>query len=276
LSTASSFTQRLHISDVIAPTQSVGAHIAAKLELFQTDERTLTDELCDMLCIWLGLQERRSRHSSKDFTLTLSKTTSAQEVKNGADLELIVSSPLGNKRCLIQAKVLDPLTGKLRCNSTAGWAKLRKQLVAARKEVADLAFLLVYVPGSLLDGEQFGYSTYEQNHRFVSAGKIEAFFGVTMIPVNDLLQKSGRWKKRKQKVPEIAPGQFEFGIPFWQFLLELLLCRRSSWTAGPSLDIERSNYPAFRTLVVGASEVDRDVWMSIQRSADQWLRRDEQ
>ena len=31
---------------------SVAAHVASKLQEFGTDERTLTDELCDMFCIW--------------------------------------------------------------------------------------------------------------------------------------------------------------------------------------------------------------------------------
>ena len=31
---------------------SLGAHLAAKLQGFASDERTLTDEFCDMICIW--------------------------------------------------------------------------------------------------------------------------------------------------------------------------------------------------------------------------------
>ena len=136
MSTTFRFRRRIHINHVKAPAQSVGAHLASKLQMFGTDERTLTDELCDMLCIWLGLVASDPSLSPLSgpgtFTIDLSKTTARQEVRNGADLELVLSSPLGVKRCLIQAKVLDPKTQRLRCDSTEGWSKLRKQLVAAR------------------------------------------------------------------------------------------------------------------------------------------------
>jgi hypothetical protein len=52
MSTAFSFSSTLTIGDIISPGKSVGAHLAAKLDLFSSDERTLTDELCDMLGIW--------------------------------------------------------------------------------------------------------------------------------------------------------------------------------------------------------------------------------
>lgn len=271
MSTAFSFTQRLSLSDIPAPAQSVGAHLAAKLQIFQTDERTLTDELCDMLCIWLGMQARRSPISAKDFTLTLAKTTTAEEVKNGADLELIISSPLGVKRCLIQAKVLDPVSKKLRCDSKAGWQKLRKQLVAARKVAGDLAFLLIYVPGEMLDGNSYGFTTYEQNDHFAGLGTAEAFHGATFIAVDDLLGPSGRWRDTKRKVAQLAPGRFKAGLPFWQLFMELLLCRRSRWTTDAAV-LER-HMLAFRTLTVDASEPSGNDWGAIQGDSDDWLPR---
>ncbi|TFZ03399.1 hypothetical protein [Ramlibacter rhizophilus] len=269
MTTAFSFTQRLSVADIPAPAQSVGAHLAAKLQIFQTDERTLTDELCDMMCIWLGMQTRRSPKSVKDFTLTLSKTTTAEEVKNGADLELLISSPLGSKRCLIQAKVLDPVSKKLRCDTTAGWKKLRRQLVAARDVAGDLAFLLIYIPGELLNGNGYGFGTYEQHDHFVGLGPAEAFHGATLIAVDDLLGKTGRWRDAKRKVPQIAPGQFKAGVPFWQLFMELLLCRRSSWTRDAAV-LER-HAMAFRTLRVEASEPAGDDWTAVQRDSDDWL-----
>ncbi len=42
----------LDFTELTAITGSIGSHIAAKLQAFGSDERTLTDELCDMLLIW--------------------------------------------------------------------------------------------------------------------------------------------------------------------------------------------------------------------------------
>ena len=229
-----------------------------------------------MLCIWLGMQagyRAGNPRSSSDFTFTLSKTTCSEEVKNGADLELIVTSPLGQKRCLIQAKVLDPTTGLLRCHTVTGLRKLRSQLVAARKDAGDLAFLLVYVPGRLLDGGRYDYSTYEQGNHFDAVGSIPSYYGATFIAVNDLLGKSGRWRNTKQKVPQSFPGSFKSGVPFVRLFLELLLCRRSSWRQ-PGSKSDEISVNAFRTLSVGASDITIDEWIRIQNSADQWIPRD--
>lgn len=273
MSTKFSFTRKLALPDVIAPAKSVGSHLGAKLECFGTDERTLTDELCDMLCIWLGTEHSgrwNASATSASFELTVSKTTTAEEVLNGADLELIVSTPLGSKRCLIQAKVLEPTTGKLRCDSTTGWRKLRSQLVAARKEVGELAFLLVYVPGGFLDGDSYGYGTYEQGVMAPPGGSTEASRGATLIPVNALLGTSGRWRYTADKVRQATPGVFVAGLPLWQVLLELMLCRRGKWAREA---VRRSDLPirVFRTLSVSAGEISPEGWLQLQASADQYL-----
>jgi hypothetical protein len=270
--TAFSFSKLVQIADVIPPAKSVGAHLAAKLQSFCSDERTLTDELCDMLCIWLGIQSNivsSTPSSASVFRITLSKTTSSEEVKTGADLELVVSSPLGTKRCLIQAKVLDPYTGKLRCDSKKGWNKLRKQLIAARSEAGDLAFLLVYIPGSLLSGNQYAYGSYEQSFMpLPTLGSLPSFFGATLIAVDDLLTPKGRWRTRA-KVKQSLPGVFKSGIPFWRLLLELLLCRRSTWCK-EELNTDR-RLPAFRNLSIGVTEISTESWQSLQDAASQWL-----
>ena len=271
--TASTFTRRLDLADIPQPAKSVGAHLAAKLQLFHTDERTLTDELCDMLCIWLGMQARHKPDpatSPWSFLLTLSKTTTSEEVKNGADLELFVVSPLGVKRCLIQAKVLDPSTGKLRCDSVAGWKKLRRQLIAARNEVGELAFLLVYVPGKLLNGQDYGYGTYEQQMHFTTTGSAPAYFGATLIPVDALLGPSGRWRNTKLKVPQPSAGQFKGGLALWRVLIELLLCRRSSWTPDSGARYQE-RLQAFRRLSIGASQISEGMWQELQASSEQYL-----
>lgn len=272
MSTASTFTQHLTMADIPEPAKSVGAHLAAKLELFYTDERTLTDELCDMLCIWLGMQavHSTSLSSGPSFDLTVSKTTTAEEVKTGADLELIVQSPLGTKRCLMQAKVLDPGTNKLRCASAQGWSKLRKQLVAARKEAGDLAFLLIYVPMSQLDGASYGYGTYEQGGTFAVTGSLPSSYGATLIPVDDLIGKSNRWRSRKDKVHCLSTGNFKSGLPFWRLLMELMLCRCGTW-ASERERINTEGLPPFRTIALTASNIEPNGWKELQSMAEQFL-----
>lgn len=270
MSTSSRFSTSITIPGLITPCQSVGAHLSAKLDSFCTDERTLTDELCDMLCIWLSHIKTAPSKGAHSFNISLAKTTPAEETKNGADLELFIHSPLGGKRCLIQAKVLDPVTMKLRCDSKAGWAKLRNQLVSARAQVGSLAFLLVYVPGRLLNGKHYGFSTYEQGFLSTHTGSTEAFFGATLIPVDDLLTANGRWCSQKYKVPQLAPGSFKNGIPFWKFLIELLLCRRGKWSAVTD-ELTTHEVLAFRRLIVDGQENPREKWVAFQSMADQWL-----
>jgi hypothetical protein len=268
--TATTFSTKITIPDLIEPSKAVGAHLAAKLDCFCTDERTLTDELCDMLCIWIAEMTKGAGSVGPSFLFSLSKTTSAEEVKNGADLELVVSSPLGMKRCLIQAKVFDPNTLKLRCDSKIGWKKLRAQLIAMRNEVGPLAFLLVYLPGRLLNGNVYTFSTYEQGYLPSPAGYKQAYFGATLIPVDDLLGPKGRWRYPKQKVRHDNNGTFTNGIPFWRFLLEVLLCRRGTWSHEVAY-VSDQRITSFRRLVMSATEIEPMQWEALQNSGDQWL-----
>lgn len=270
MATGAPFRGFVTMKDVVPPAQSVGAHLAAKLQCFASDERTLTDELCDMLSIWLttpmGVDPRWPR-----FLIELEKTTASVEAATGADLELVVSSPLGYKRSLLQAKVLDPATGRLRCDSTNGWEKLRVQLSKARASAGDLAFLLVYVPGALLDGSRYGYSTYEQHFLSLAAGRLGACFGATVIPADDLLMPDDRWIDATHKVKQTGSGSFHHGIAFWHFLLELMLCSRSSWQVAAPTDSSEDN-PPFRTLFVGASDVSAETWRAIEAQSRSLLR----
>ena len=268
--------RRRGIKDQTARGKISGAHLAAKLDCFSTDERTLTDELCDMLCIWLVIQVMTGRHATSSlFDLSLAKTTTAEETEHGADLELIVASPLGRKRCLIQAKVLDPERQRLRCDSTEGWEKLRSQLVNCRDEAGDLAYLLVYIPGRLLDRQEFGFGTYEQG--FLNSTPLskaphnkESYFGATIIPVSELIRPSGQWRSTKYKVKRDKNGSFKGGIPFWRFLLELLLCRQGQWDNG-NAPFNEVGLPPFRRFVMTASGISVTEWREMQELADEWL-----
>ena len=203
---------------------SIGAHLAAKLEAFGSDERTLTDELCDMLCIWL----KSSSAQQPVIRIQLGKTTPNEEALNGADLRLIIRTPDGVKDCLFQAKVLDPYTGKLRYASSAGFAKLKSQLQKAQSTCGDLAFLLVYVPSQHLDGAQHGYGTYEQGFCRKKKAGFTSALGATVIPVNLLLTRAGDWINPSNPIPH-SGGLFTNGLPFWRVFLELLVCLRGVW-----------------------------------------------
>ncbi|TMN16199.1 hypothetical protein [Pseudoxanthomonas sp. X-1] len=219
-----SFTATTDLHGVKACGQSIGAHIAAKLESFGSDERTLTDELCDMLCIWLKSHPR----ASPAIQIKLQKSTPNEESQNGADLRLVIQSPEGIKDCLFQAKVLDPQTGKLRCATATGFAKLEDQLSKARATCGDLAFLLVYVPSQHLDGSLYRYGTYEQHFCRKSKHGLPSALGATVIPASSLLTTGGTWKNPTDPVPHVN-GKFVGGIAFWQVFLELLVCRRGTW-----------------------------------------------
>lgn len=270
MSTTFSFSSQIYISDIPMPAASVGAHLAAKLELFGTDERTLTDELCDMLCIWLNLGSilpHSSSATSPKFTLTLGKTTAADEAKNGADLDLTIQTPLGVKRSLMQAKVVGP-TNTFRRNSKNDWEKLRNQLKLARANAGDLACLLIYFPSNLLNSKIYGFSTYE--HGSLPLPRIAtkpAYYGVTVIPVNELLGPSGRWRTSNKKKLATDPINFKGNIPFWRFLMELMLCRRSTWSR------ERNNIQiaTFRKLSLIATEISEEQWQELQLNSDRLL-----
>jgi hypothetical protein len=49
------FRAQTELNAIPAIGDSLGTHLAAKLQAFGSDERTLTDELCDMLCVWAEL-----------------------------------------------------------------------------------------------------------------------------------------------------------------------------------------------------------------------------
>lgn len=176
---------------------SLGSHIGAKLEAFASDERTLTDEFCDMTCIWAesptGTAPPPSSAWAMPITLDIEKISAQAEVVVGADLEVVLRSPLGAKRLLAQAKVLDPQDLRLRCDSVAGWEKLRQQLTKCRTSAGRLAYLLVYVPEGELSGSRYPFRTWEQRYPCQGTGA-DLRFGATFIAADSLLDSQNNWR----------------------------------------------------------------------------------
>jgi len=99
------------------------------------------------------------------------------------------------------------------------------------------------------DGRAYTYPTYGHGFMGEASGPTESCFGATLIPVGALLSSNGRWRY-KTKVRQPAPGFFADGIAFWQLLLELLLCRRSTWTDSKLGQNIEGGVRAFRTLEI--------------------------
>jgi len=266
------------IPALIYPCRSVGAHLAAKLSRFQSDERTLTDELCDMLAIWLEFASAIPAPTPwPTFELTLSKTTPREERKIGADLELIIRTPLGFKKCLLQAKVLETTGDHLRNialgNKTA-WNKLRSQLRDMRRRTPDLAFLLVYVPADLLDWRVQGFPSYEQGfHRKPKMG-FQSYWGATVVPVNKVLKPlPGRgWLSRSDPLGAGIPIGTSLGVPFWKFLLDVLLCGQGTWEVLGETKVTISDeLESHRRLTVGVSGISVEEWRKLQARREEIL-----
>lgn len=238
------FSARLSLPALVSAANSIGAHLAAKLGEFASDERTLTDELCDMFCIWSQLTPNLGSLLPADaaflralpksqFRLDLRKTTAPEEANIGADLELAITTPAGTKTALLQAKVFDDATSSLRGSRRKDWDKLRTQLRDARGMSGDLAFLLLYVPSSLLRDDYQGYGTWEQRFRTKNASTGRSSrYGTMFFPVNDLLDGRDRWYSRsfanRVNPLKISPAP----LCFSEVVLEMLACRRGRWVGG--------------------------------------------
>ena len=201
------------------------------------------------------------------FLLSVSKTTPPEEAVVGADLELSINTPLGWKRALLQAKVLDPGTRKLRCDHRGGWIRLGRQLRKMRTITPGCAFLLVYVPGGELNGAAFGYSTWEQGFLTSSTSVRSSRFGATAIEADNLLHPTGHW--RKGKVTYAGNGQFvPAGVTLSRAIIELLVCARGNWARIPT-DSERPHdgIVACQQLNMTVSEISPEEWTSATREA---------
>lgn len=255
------FPATVSLANLVCMANSLGAHVAAKLGHFGTDERTLTDDLCDMFYTWARIGEMRVPMSaderrliavlpSRQIDVEISKTTQQKESEIGADLAIRVESPLGVKRTLIQAKVFDPQDDELRCNSPAGWDKLWGQLVLMRNR-SRLAHMLIYVPADRLDCSNQGIPTWEQGFEFPTQTPTSSKFGVTLIPVEDILTPSNDWKY-SPPVNHTGNGQFwPTGMSLSRLILEMLLCRQGTWQPAWQVDTgkgrDNDGYPIHYT-----------------------------
>jgi hypothetical protein len=277
------------LGNILSIGDSLGTHVAAKLQIFGTDERTLTDELCDMFYIWARESMRRihPRYNSSAFQIPvktiIAKTTQQQESDFGNDFSLRLETPSGVKYALIQAKVWDPQTDKIRCDSESGWRKLASQLILMKSWLAawkagfsNLAFLLIYVPYSKFRFEDYEFRTWEQGTieslGTIGRGGRDPAFGITLIPFDALLDSSNAWRNWPP-VRMTSQGLFKpRGISFSQLILEMLLCKRGKWLPqqvfsdsqeGPSADSKHGfpfEYVPYRQLTFGVTEVPQREW----------------
>jgi len=277
------FEATISIGKLFAILDSISAHVAAKLELFGADERTLTDDLCDMFCLWPELDNRGYSDPTipvldKLLNLKIHKTSQKQEAELGADLAIRVVSPRGVKYAVMQAKVYDPDDGALRCDSPAGWDKLCSQLVLMRALVDAPSFLLIYVPASKLDGETFGFRTWETDAVRLRSGT-SARFGATLLSVDDLLSTDNMWN-HSPPVIDNGDGTFRpLGITLSSLLAQMLCCQTGSWFdprlfrqagASPMRHSHTENeshpihYTPYRELCLEITNLTKEEWSAIE------------
>lgn len=236
---------KARLSSLLTATDSVGTHIASKLQLFSTHEETLTDELCDMLYAWLTRGRRAVPSSMGRYTdsvfktkvrFSLKQSTKRAEADFGYDLAIRLSSPQGVKFALIQSKVFDPTKRKLRCANKRGWKKLRRQLKLMRLYSQhfgdDLVCLAVYAPTGILRPADSGIGTWEQQleprYAAPSQSTLTSQYGVSIFHYDKLLGPNNDWLLPKRvhfKSQSFVPSP----DTLTQLIVDMLLCRRGQW-----------------------------------------------
>lgn len=248
-----------------AACNSIGAHLGAKLGAFHSDERTLTDELCDMFAVWASRRLYPPSYLDRfgPLNVSIQKLTPAEENRRGGDLEIEIVTPHGHKRALFQAKVIDPDTLSLRGNSSADRTRLLQQMNDAEADVGrSLTFLLLYVPWSELDGRIWQFATWEQGFAGPSSGTLGSFMGTSVVPLTDLSSSDSTWRFDP---PLKHIGNFLSPVAhlsLTQTLLELVACARGDW-ASPTEDAfsaERDVPPEMTHLRVGFESADERPW----------------
>jgi hypothetical protein len=197
----------ISVGKTVEVISSIAAHVSAKLESFSSAEPTLTDELCDMFCIWAQprYQPRDGELSDvlRDYTgldtttvaLEINKTTQRVEGTNGADFGIRLEVNDVQSSASSQAKVVNP-DGSLR--RAHQLKELRKQLKKMAESPTGDPFLLIYLPASLLNRMEQGFWTWEQGFRPPStevSNRPTSRFGISVIASDRLIVgKRSRWK----------------------------------------------------------------------------------
>ncbi|HJP96739.1 MAG TPA: hypothetical protein VJ843_05230 [Candidatus Saccharimonadales bacterium] len=277
------YTVQTSVGALLTIMDSLGAHVGSKLQLFATDERTLTDDLCDMFYIWAqqpGIPTPKYYHPllQRPLTMTISKSTQQEEADYGYDLGIKLDTPEGIKYAVLQAKVYDPQSNKLRCDSQQGWIKLSSQLILMRAWLqswgSDLAYLLIYVPISKLARPVLPVSTWEIGvaQTLKPRSKKNAAFGATLIRFDSLLDKNQAWKLTPP-VKHVRNGLFKpAGITLSRLLIDLLLCNQGRWIprggfqadgSGPNTELRHGfpfNYIPYREIGISVEDISREEW----------------
>jgi hypothetical protein len=288
------FPAKASLKDLVIITNSLGAHVAAKLDHFASDERTLTDDLCDMFYIWARKEHAHSHAHmrgipdeelklisllpDKKFDVSITKTTQQEEATVGADFALKVTTPLGVKRALMQAKVYDPQDDKLRCDSLAGWDKLWGQLVLMRSR-SNLSFFLIYVPACKLNRATQGIGTWEQQLHESQTSLTSSKFGVSLISADQLLDNSNNWRFPHPLI-HVGNGKFRpKGISLTKLLIDMLLCRQGVWTSDgispvdqppeDRRDVYPVNYLPYREISISFDNLTADEWLEVTNGITQ-------
>ena len=262
----------LDVPSLVHVAESVGAHVGAKLETCHSDERTLTDELCDMISIWASSALPRGPARMR---LTIERQSARREAQRGGDLELVVRTPAGAKRALLQAKVIDPDTHRLRGSPAAARGRLQTQLRKAEVYFpSDLVFVLLYVPGQLLDGRLYGFSTWEQQYA-VCSGVVPSYMGASLVALTDLKRGAGSWRYRPSFQHLGDLGGPVPHISFCRLLLELICCKRGSWSCrslAPETRLTDSSILGRDTLTVEVAASEAASWDEVLEDIRSWLK----
>lgn len=262
------FARHASIRSLFATLNSMAVHVAAKLAHFSSDERTLTDDACDMFAIWSIFPEPHFHitlaYDANIFAqlppthvpVDLYKTSVHEEARQyGADLRLIVRTPEGKKEALFQAKVRDEIDG-LRVRGAEAIEKLKAQLLMMR-QMSDLAFLLIYVPSSFLGDGLLGVGSWEQGGRPLTVGGPTPKLGISLIHVDELLDQAGEWRS-DPFVIDNGDGTFQHRtITLSKLFIDMLVCNVSQWQPDdkdPKQTLNPTSNPARITLDLGFSD----------------------
>jgi hypothetical protein len=257
-------TCEVWIPQLLAICDSLAGHVAARLQHFGSDERTLTDDVADLFWLWAQVPPPPTYQRGPRLTLRIHKESTADETASGADLELVLSTPQGRKRVLAQAKVLDPKNLTLRCQDRTAWETFRIQLKTIREQAGDLGVALLYVPSAELAAGTSALATWEQVVRTWPSGTRPERLGITVIGAGQLIAaRICKWCHNGKLT--YSHGSFTpEGVSLTRFLLQVLACHRGSWDASRPGGSEASPEFAPRNVLSIAFQTGIGDWQEVQ------------